>query len=384
MGTKRGNNEGSIRKRADGTWEARISLNGGKRVSLYGKTRKIVADKLAEALRDSNKGLPVTLHERTPLATYFDDWLVRTQPTIRASTHRRYRELLAHTRPDIGTVALAKLTPAQLDRVYARLQAPIDGGGEGLSPSTVRRVHTVMHKALKDAVLEGLVARNVADIARPPKNQDFEPQLWTLEQVRTFLHATAQDRLGPLYLLAALTGLRSGELLGLRWQDVDLDAQVLQVRVALARDGRLAPPKTRAGRRRVELSRMAALALRRQRRQQAEERLALGPAWHESDQVSTSTVGTLLDGVNTLKAFHRFLTKAELPRIRLHDLRHLQASLLLAAGVHPKVVSERLGHSRTAVTLDVYSHVMPSLQRDAADLLDRLLGEWEDSTAEAE
>jgi integrase len=193
----------------------------------------------------------------------------------------------------------------------------------------------VLHKALEDAVHEGLIARNVASIAHSPRLEEFEPTMWSLAEVRTFL-AAARDRLGPLYILTACTGLRSGEVRGLRWKDVDLEERVLRVRAALGRDNTVGTLKTKGSRRRVELPALAISALRAQRTRQAEERLALGEAWghgHDFGLVFTSTVGTALDGIHLLKAFYRLCDTAGLPRIRIHDLRHLQASLLLAAGI---------------------------------------------------
>lgn len=379
---KAANGEGSIRRRPNGgLWEARLTAEDGRRLSHYATTRIEAAAWLTRQKRNRDQGLPLTVDEKTPLSTYLDDWLIRVAPTIRSSTHRRYRELAAHLSEQIGRVRLAQLTPAHLERAYATLQRPKDAGGAGLSASTVHHTHAVIHKALEDAVHEGVLVRNVASIARPPRLDDFEPTIWMPPEVQTFLHAAVRDRLGMLYIVVACTGMRSGELRGLRWQDVDLDAKVLRLRSALDRAGVASSPKTKGSRRPVELPMLAVSALRAQRTRQAEERLALGEAWGngggDRGLVFTTTIGTPLDGVNLLKAFYRFCDSAGLPRIRIHDLRHLQASLLLAAGIHPKVVAERLGHAGTKLTMDTYSHVMPTLQREAADVLDRLLGDWE-------
>ncbi|HEX6798642.1 MAG TPA: tyrosine-type recombinase/integrase, partial [Ktedonobacterales bacterium] len=270
----------------------------------------------------------------------------------------------------------AKLTPAAIGRCYAALQTE-----QHLSATTVHHAHSVLRKALGDAVREGVLARNVATLTvGVPMPRDFEPTIWNLEQTRTFLAAVRSDRLGALYLVAACTGMRNGELRALRWRDVDLDTAHLSVRQGMQRGKRHTPevagaPKTRAGKRRVELPLLAVAALRAHRRRQAEERLRLGEAWADSSGlIFTTTVGTPLDGINLLKQFHALLDRLGLPRVRVHDLRHLQASLLLAAGIHPRVVAERLGHGSTKITQDTYSHVMPTLQREAADVLDRLFG----------
>lgn len=389
---RRGNGEGSIRQRPGGLWEARLTDSAtGKQRSLYAETRAEVVKKLDEAKRRRAQGIAaLTLDEKTPLGTYLDDWLGRIAPTVRPSTHRRYRERAAHLVDQLGRIRLAQLTPAQIERAYAQLQRPTEDGGAGLSSRTVHGVHALLQQALEGAVHEGMLVRNVASIARAPRaGSDFEPTIWTLAEVQRFLPAAVGDRLGMLYIVMACTGLRNGELRGLRWQDVDLEAKVLHLRGALSRDGTVGTTKTKGSRRQVELPLLAVAALRAQRTRQAEERLALGEAWGggrdgngagdggQGGLVFTTTIGTPLDGIHLLRAFYRLCDDVGLPRIRLHDLRHLQASLLLAAGIHPKVVAERLGHSRTAITMDTYSHVLPTLQREAADVLDRLLGDWE-------
>lgn len=372
---RRGNNEGTIRKRSDGRWEAMYTLPDGKRKSVYGKTRAEVNQKLIETQRTIQQGLPPTLNARMRTVDYLDDWLARAAPTFEPSTHLRYRQLLVHAVRQIGRVPLAKLTGSHLDHLYAYLQQPTDEGGAGLSSSTAHRVHSVLHTAFNDAVIQGVMARNVADLAHAPRDRDFEPQLWTIKEARAFMDAARTHRLGNLFLVAALTGMRLGELLGLRWSDIDMEARAIHVRMTLGRDMELKRTKTKSSQRPIDLPELAVAALRAHRAQQAEERLALGSAWPVgSDLVFTSIVGTPLDGVNTLKTFRRFLKRHGLSRVRLHDLRHLQASLLLAAGVNPKVIQERLGHARINVTMDTYAHLMPTLQREAADVLDALLG----------
>jgi integrase len=374
------NGEGGIRRRADGLYEARLTVDGVRR-SHYG-TRGEVSTWLVEQRCNRDRGLPIVINARTTLAAYLEDWLERVEPRLRPSTHRRYRELASHLSRHLGSVPIARLTAAQIGRCYATLRTR--EGEDRLSQTTVHHCHAVLRKALGDAVREGVLARNVATlVVGVPMPAEFEPAIWSIEHTRAFLAAIRDEKLGPLYLLAACTGMRNAELRALRWQDIDLDAAHLQVRQAFQRGKAHQPqvagaPKTKAGRRRVELPLLAVAALRAHRARQAEERLALGEAWHDrTGLVFTSAVGTPLDGVNLLKQFYALLGQLGLPRVRLHDLRHLQATILLAAGVHPKVVAERLGHSRVEVTLGTYSHVAQTLQREAADVLDRLLGAWE-------
>lgn len=370
------NGEGSIRHRAkDGLWEARITVDGVRR-SHYAKTRTEASRWLVEQRRNRDHGLPVALNERTTLAVYLQDWLERIEPGLRPSTHRRYGELASHLTHYLGAVPLAKLTPAQIGRCYAALQTE-----QHLSPTTAHHAHAVLRKALGDATREGVLSRNAAQlVVGVPTPQDYEATIWTLEQTRTFLNAVRTDRLGALYLVAACSGMRNGELRALRWRDVDLDKAHLSVRQGFQRGKRHQPevagaPKTKKSRRRVELPLLAVAALRAHHARQAQERLRLGEVWADkSGLIFTTAAGTPLDGVNLLKQFHRLLDRLSLPQVRLHDLRHLQATILLAAGVNTKVVSERLGHASTQITENLYAHVMPTLQREVADVLDRLFG----------
>lgn len=385
---KRGNNEGSIRKRDDGLYEARISVGGGKRKSLYGQTRHEVAAKMATALRNQTRGQPLALDERTRLATYCQDWMKQLEArNHRPSTLQRYRELATlHILPTLGRVPLAKLTVSHLEHLYVAIQRPHeDGKGvmrPALSSSTAHRVHSLLHTMLGEAVHAGLIERNVADIAHAPKDREYQPQLWTMAETRLFLEAARHHRDGPLFLLIALTGMRLGEALGLHWADVDMDTRAVAARLALDRYQTLRPPKTKAGRRRIELPDIAISVLRAQRAQQLRERLAVGAAWQGGEEllggfVFTDALGQHLKGNTTLRRFQRFTRRHKLPQLKIHELRHLQASILLAAGINPKTVQERLGHTKVQLTLDTYSHLMSTLQREAADVLDQVFGTWE-------
>jgi integrase len=372
MTKKRGNNEGSITKRSDNRWMARITLSDGKRKTFYAKTRQEVARLLASALRDKEKGLPIVGDKQT-VAQYMSEWLAIIKPTLRESAWARYEEISRlHIVPTLGQITLSRLTAQQLNTIYAQKLT------EGLSPSTVNYVHRTLHKALGDALRADLVQRNVADLDTPPRKAENEMEVFTLEQAHTFLHAIRGDRLEALYVMAITSAMRQGELLALRWQDVDLEAGAVQVRVSQRKiKGQFVvnAPKTARGKRKVALTAIAVEALQQHRVLQIAERLAQGPAWQDKDLVFPNELGERMNAINVYR--HRFLPllkKAGLPLIRFHDLRHTSATLLLLQGVHPKVVSEMLGHSTVSITFDLYSHVLPEMQRDATAALDKLLG----------
>ena len=222
----------------------------------------------------------------------------------------------------------------------------------------------------------GLVARNVAKLVDPPRQVRHEIQPLSVDEARVLLDAAQTDRLGALYSVALAMGLRQGEALGLRWRDVDLDLGMLQVTYQLQRingEAKLVEPKTRLSRRSLALPATILLALREHRQRQLEERLLAGRRWVESGLVFTSTIGTPLDGTNVTKSFQRLLARAGLPKRRFHDLRHSCATLLLVQNVAPRVVMEVLGHSQISLTMNTYSHVLPTLKREAADQMDALL-----------
>ncbi|HEY8477997.1 MAG TPA: site-specific integrase [Chloroflexota bacterium] len=229
----------------------------------------------------------------------------------------------------------------------------------------------------RDTLRWGLLGRNPCDAVNPPKVTKPELRVLTPEEARRFLAAVAGHRLEALFTLALTTGMRQGELLGLKWQDVDLEMGVVRVRRALQRLRRVGfvevEPKSATSRRAARLVPLAVTALRRHRARQLEERLQAGTAWEDRDLVFCTEHGRPLTHTTVLRAFWRLLDEAQLPRIRFHDLRHSTATLLLAQGTHPKIVQELLGHSSISLTLDTYSHVLPHLQLEATARLQQLL-----------
>ena len=327
-----------------------------------------MARKLAAAIRAREQGLPQPA-ERQTVASFLAGWLESVKPSLRPHTWTRYEGLIrVHALPNIGRLPLAKVTPDRLQKLYAnRLEA-------GQSAASVRQLHAVLHRAFRQAVRWGVVARNVADLVTPPRVKRREMQALSPEQSRVFLTASHGDRLEALFVLAISTGMRQGELLGLRWRDVDLDAGLLAVRGSLSRtpDGlTIAEPKTARSRRQIELTATAIEALRRHRASQAEARLKLGASWADMDLVFTNEIGGYLSESHMRRrSFWPLLERADLPRIRFHELRHTAATLMLGRGINPKIVSEMLGHAQISVTLDLYSHVTPTMQREAAEALD--------------
>jgi integrase len=374
---RRGSHEGNIRERKDGRWEARVTLQNGKPKSIYGKTREAARAKMIEVLHAIDIGAPIAREERLTVKRYLDDWLERKRPDLRPLTLIRYRIFMAPVSDALGSRRLNSLTAAQLERFYADLR------GAGLSATTIHHTHVALRQALADAERLGFVPRNVATLARAPKMGQTELHVFTPEQAQAFLKAAAGERLEAMFVLAITTGMREGELLALRWRDVNLDASALDVLGTLhwiPQEGfQIGPPKTPRSRRRVELTPQAMVALRGHRARQGEERLAsgLGQAWGDArwpDLVFTNEVGRPIDANNLLKRqFYPLLRRAELPKIRFHDLRHTCATLLLPQGVNPKIVSEMLGHSSVGLTLDRYSHVLPGMQRTAVDALEKAL-----------
>jgi integrase len=282
MAGRRGNNEGSITQRPSVRWEARISLDGNKRKSFYGKTRQEVARRLTQALNDRENRVLVTSEKQT-VAQYLAGWLATIPSTVEATTVRRYaREVRLHVNPHIGNIVLSRLTGQHLQLVYAAARA------RGLSTTSIRLVHTMLHRPFKDAVRLGLMQRNVTELADSPRKRQHEMRVLTLEQSRAFLEAVKGNRYEAFFVFALSTGLRQGELLALRWQDVDVDDGSVQVRATLKVIGGkqvVDKTKTRRSRRKIALTPQACEALRRHRAAQIAERLALGSGWDNHDLV---------------------------------------------------------------------------------------------------
>ena len=305
------------------------------------------------------------------------EWLPAVKATIRPTTYRSYEQhVMCHIAPHIGSVKLAKLTGSRVNALYATLaEKGKKDGKSGLSPLTIHHVHTCLHKACKDAVRWGRLPKNPVDAADPPSTRGAakkEMKTWSAKQLKAFLESVKDDRLGPLWRVLAMTGMRRGEVCGLRWDDVDLEGARLSVRRALIPHGDgviLSEPKTARGRRSIAPDEATVGAFKTQAALPLSDQDNAEVAWVETGYVFTRDDGEPLHPQRVSRAFDRAIAAAKLPRIRLHDLRHTHASLALAAGINPKVISERLGHATVSITLDTYSHAIPALQEQAAEMI---------------
>ena len=369
--------DGSIYQRKDGRWVAclRVQDPSGrvKKVYRYRKTADDARLAMREMMRHAEDGYELTQGDPT-LAKYLARWLESSvKPSCRHKTYTGYVSIVEHrVVPRLGKIKLSKVTPALIQGLYADL------AGGGLSPRSIINTHAVLRRALNQAVKWGMLPRNPCNAVDVPRAERPELQTLSREQVDLFLDHTGDDRFHALYVLAVTTGMRLGELLGLHWQDLDLDHARLRVRRSLQHHkGRgyvFVEPKTKRSRRTVMLSQRAVGALREHRRKQIEERLAFEGEWENPDLVFSNSWGGPLDGGWMTTRYKGILEDAGLPVIRFHDLRHTAATLLLEEGTHPKVVSDMLGHATISLTLDTYSHVIPTLHQEAANVMDRLFG----------
>lgn len=383
MASKRGNNEGSIYRRKNGTWAAQYTVwtaEGRRRRSVSGKTRAEVSRKLTEAMADRDGGLVYDAGKLT-VGEYLNRWLLDSvKGTVKETTYANYAYITRkHISPALGRVKLASLTPAHVRSLYG------EKARSGLAAATVKKMHVVLHKALGGAVSDALIPRNAADGVKPPRVSAPGEEIKPLdsEECAALLEASHGERLEALYVLAVHCGLREGELLALRWEDADLEAAkpAVLVRRTLTRgeDGRgwVVGASTKSGKgRRVRLTRRAVAALKDHRKYQLEERMRLAGLWQEKGLIFPNETGSLLNPSNLRnRSFKRIKARSGVREdLRFHDLRHTCATLLLGEGVNAKVVSEMLGHASITITLNTYSHVLPDMQDTAADAMEAALG----------
>jgi integrase len=362
MAKRRANHEGTIFKRKNGTWRAQVSIHG-RRLSFSAQTQKACQEWLKETISQIDEGYSYRSAQMT-LKRFLEDWLVSIQTSRSPSTLDMYaatvkREIDSH----IGQIKLKDLRPNHIQGLYDLRLA------EGASPHTIKRIHKVLHCALGKGVRLGLLIRNPASATSPPKLKHKEMCFFTEEQVKQFLKVAQifEEDLYPLYYLAIHTGMRKSELLGLRWDDIDWEHNKLKVQRQLRwkKGGEFyfPTPKTRNGIRTIILGKEALQVLNDHLVRQGEN----------CELIFTSKTRVPLRDHQLYRSFKKIIQEAELPGIRFHDLRHTAAALMLNYGIPVIIVSRRMGHARASITMDVYGHLIPSKQEEAAILMDRLM-----------
>ena len=374
---------GSIRRRGKDGWGLTIDLGRdaqGRRLRRFltvTGTKKEAERVLSEALHQRDTGIDIAPNKIT-VGDFLERWL-RDYATeqVAASTLQRYQGIVRHHLiPALGRVKLRDLRPAHIQAAYSSFQRR-DGRGESLSPKTVKEHHAILREALSWAVKWQLLVANPADAVSAPRAQRREMRVLSPERAQRFLEAASDSPYHTFFYLALQTGARSGELLALRWEDLDLDAATLRiVRTARFTKGQgivFSQPKTQRSRRPVALSPATVAVLREHRREQLEQRMQVGPGYEENDLVFADSLGRPIYDSTVRRVFYGVVKAADVGPLRVHDLRHSAATLMLQAGVNVKVISERLGHATVSITLDTYSHVLPDMQREAAAALDDVL-----------
>lgn len=370
---KRGNREGTIYQDADGRWRAALSLGAGRgRKYFSGDTRAEVAAKLDAARRELALGVAPP-PERLTVERFLEDWLrdvlpLRVRPRTLDSARMHIRR---HIVPAIGSIPISKLQAGDVQRLVTEKAAD-------LSPASARRIVTTLRSALKHALRSSLIVRNVASLVELPRAEGHEVEALTLDHARRLIDAIAGHRWEAIFVLALASGMRQGEILGLEWSAVDLDGAIVDVRQQLQWYGgafHLDPLKTKKSRRVVAIPAIAVASLRARKARQAEERLFAGPKWSATwDLVFTTGSGRPIRKGNLITTWHRLLERAGIPRMRFHDLRHGAATLLLQKKRTLREVQEILGHASSRTTADVYAHIVPDAKREAADVMDDVLG----------
>lgn len=339
-------------------------------------TRRDAEAALAESIGHAARGEVASPGRRT-LTAYLDEWLIGIRPTLAASAWTNYRSLIdLYVRPRIGQLQLAALTGSTLTKLYAELLAGGGKSGKPLSPTTVRLVHRVLSKALEDAVEARLLAANPSRHGKVPKRRRVEMKTWTGEEATAFLAAATDDRLYACWLLALVCGLRRGELAGLRWSDVDLERATLSVVEQRTTDADwhvvIKEPKG-TSRRTIDLGPHAVAALRNHRERTLGEQREWGAGWIDSGLVFIREDGSPYHPTRISDIFQKRAKVVGVPVIRLHDARHSCATLALSAGIHPKVVQQLLGHASWSTTMDLYTHRVERLQKDASGRIESVL-----------
>ncbi|KQV05609.1 MULTISPECIES: site-specific integrase [unclassified Kitasatospora] len=373
MAKKKPNGSGTVTRRKDGRYQAAVYVpqpDGTRaRKFVYGKTWEECDQKRRELVERDKQGVP-TPTRSAKLSEWLPYWLEHfVVPQRKRTTASKYEmHVRLYLLPLLGTKGLESLSPRDVRLFLAKVT-------EQSSAATAKEAHKVLRTALTAACRDELISRNVAMMVPPPRVVSRESQPWTLDQTLAFLTEARTDPLYAAFMLAIALGMRRGEIIGLRWSDVNLDNRSLVVSEQLHRvDGALYADSTKNGKRRpIPLPRIAVVALRWQRLRQEATRQAAGAKWVETGYIFTTRTGRPVEPTNVYRSFRRIAADAKVPVVRLHDARHGTATLLVASGVSPRVVMEILGHSQIGLTMNVYTHVTQDTQRDALANMDRLL-----------
>lgn len=364
--TRRSNHEGTIRHRDDGTWEGRIRLPGGVRKSVYGATRKVVSEKIHTLLNEMENGN--SFKDRDVLTSaVLNDWYHSVQYSLRPSTVRTYHYIIeTHLLPSLGFIKVRELTPWHIEQVLQQKQ------DSGLSPRTVHHIRAVLRAGLAKAVRWQIVSRNVAELAKAPRVSKKALNPFSADELQRILEATKGTDIGPIVDVAIHLGLRQGEILGLRWKDIDFQNNLINVTSTLQFNDssyQLLSTKTSSGIRSIPMPNHISEVLRSRKEEQNQQRETACELWNEpiADMVFTSNIGTPRNGPTITHLFHKALVRAGVERRSFHTLRHSWATLALSQGVDLKTISSLLGHSQISITADTYAWVLPSLQRAAND-----------------
>ncbi len=373
----RGNGEGTIVKRNDGRWMGAVTIGvnpktgAPKRKYIYGKERKEVARKMTDLKKELFDGTYVE-PSNMKLSEWLDSWIEGRKSSLAYSTYNNYKVMIRnHLKPEIGDLKLKELKTRQVQELlnYKLEEGRIDGDG-GLSPRTVKYIYQTLHAALEQAIKERLITNNVCKAVEVPKKQD-EKQLhtWDKSQVNKFLETARGYDCFILHYLALNTGMRRGELLGLKWKDISLDKRRIEVNRQLVRTDQgliFKKVKTAAGNRTIPITDDVVTELKRHKIKQGENKLALGEAYNKkNDLVGSNKIGNPIDPRNLFREFKRVIKEAGLPEIRFHDTRHTFSTLFLQNGGSIKILQQILGHSSITVTIDTYSHVTEEMLIEA-------------------
>ncbi|MCL6445687.1 MAG: site-specific integrase [Alicyclobacillus sp.] len=336
-------------------------------------SKKEAEAELAKQISQVTSGQYVPPTDQT-VADFLADWARDKQAKVKPTTWRTYSSKIEyHILPHLGKMKLRDVRPQHIASLYQRVreQGRIDGRGDRLSEQTILHIHRILHNVFARAVHWGVLAQNPCVAVERPKPRPKQLAVWTLEQVRKFLDTAKEDPMYPAFLILLTTGMRYGEVFGLRWRDVNLDKQLftIQQQIVYVKGGyRFQDVKTRAANRRIPVPQEVVAVLREVRKKQLQQRLMLGDKYrHDLDLVCCTTWGTPYYHGPVTRKWNQLIERAELPRIRIHDARHTHASILLQQGVNPKVVQERLGHEDISVTLNTYSHLLPGVQEKVID-----------------